>query len=553
MLWLGIHFPRLALEVFLRALPGAPNEALARPDLAVCRQLRVLHACEQARARGIQPGMKQATALAIAPDLLLREQNPRLQAEAIASAATWALQFTPSVSLQFTPAAGLSVSGSAPAEPVGLLLEVEPSLRLFGGLTALIEALRVGLQAQGFEPQIAAAPTATGAWLLARHQDGLIADSQSSLNARLAGLPVGALDSAATHSDALVSLGAHTLKQLSLLPRAGVARRFGPGLLTELDRAFGRLPEAREWFVAPARFAARLELPAQAEAAEALLAGASRLLIPLCGWLSARQAGARRILLSALHDEAPVTPIVLSPADPSADPQRLGSLLREKLSVLRLRAPVHTLQLDCDSVAPMPASNQTLFPTQAQARESLGRLVEQLQARLGHDHVLRLRLQSDHRPEKASALAQTGIDGLVEADAQPRRPSLAAGSGRASRRPPLPAGNGGGSQGSATASDRHVQTKHPEAIAEIGVLPRPLWLLERPQPLGERQQRPWLQGPLSLLAGPERIETGWWDGELIQRDYFIAGDTEGVLFWIYRERLPGDGMAAGWFLQGRFG
>jgi len=191
----------------------------------------------------------------------------------------------------------------------------------------------------------------------------------------------------------------------------------------------------------------------------------------------------------------------------------------------------------------------------AAALESpLDRLVsEQLQARLGHDHVLRLRLQSDHRPEKASALAQTGIDGLVEADAQPRRPSLAAGSGRASRRPPFPVGNGGVSQGSATASDRHVQTKHPEAIAEIGVLPRPLWLLERPQPLGERQQRPWLQGPLTLLAGPERIETGWWDGELIQRDYFIAGDTEGVLFWIYRERLPGDGMAAGWFLQGRFG
>jgi protein ImuB len=521
MLWLGIHLPRLAIEVFLRALPGAASGPPAGPGLAVCRQLRVLHACEQAWVSGVRPGMKQATALAIAPDLLLREQNPRLEAEAVASTAAWALQFTPSVSLQFTPAAGLSLPGDAPMQPAGLMLEVEPSLRLFGGLTALIGALRVGLLAQGFEPRIAAAPTATGAWLLARHQDGLIADSPASLNARLAGLPIAVLDSAAAHRDALVSLGAHTLKQLSLLPRAGVARRFGPGLLTELDRAFGRIPEAREWFIAPARFAARLELPAQAEAAEALLAGASRLLIPLCGWLSARQAGARHILLSALHDEAPATPIALSPADPSADPQRLGSLLREKLSVLRLRAPVHTLELDCASVAPMPTRNQTLFPAPAQARESLGRLVEQLQARLGHDHVLRLRLQSDHRPEKASALAQTGIDGI--------------------------------SQDTATAAARPARTRHPEAIAEIGALPRPLWLLERPQPLGERQQRPWLQGPLTLLAGPERIETGWWDGEFIQRDYFIAGDTEGVLCWIYRERLPGDGQAAGWFLQGRFG
>ena len=540
MLWLGIHFPLLALEVFLRALPSAGSAGLPRPDLAVCRQLRVLHACEQARARGVQSGMKQATALAIAPELLLREQNPRLEAEAITSAATWALQFTPSVSLQSTPAAGLLPPGATPAQASGLLLEVEPSLRLFGGLTALIEGLRAGLQAQGFEPQIAVAPTATGAWLLARHQDGLIADSLASLNARLAGLPVSALDSTAAHCDALMSLGAHTLKQLSLLPRAGVARRFGPGLLTELDRAFGRVPEAREWFVAPPRFATRLELPAQAETAEALLAGANRLLIPLCGWLNARHAGARRILLNALHDEAPATSIVLSPADPSADPQRLGSLLREKLSVLRLRAPVHTLQLDCESVAPMPADSQTMFPTPAQARESLGRLVEQLQARLGHDRVLRLSLQSDHRPEKASALAQTGIDGLMDASPQPRRPGPTA-------------GKVGGSRAPGIASDKAQPARRADTVAEIGALPRPLWLLERPQPLGERQQRPWLQGPLTLLAGPERIETGWWDGELMQRDYFIAGDTEGVLLWIYRERLPGDGQVAGWFLQGRFG
>ncbi|MBU6271993.1 MAG: DNA polymerase Y family protein, partial [Betaproteobacteria bacterium] len=541
MFWLGIHFPLLALEVFLRALPSATGAAPAPPGLAVCRQLRVLHACEQARARGIQPGMKQATALAIAPDLLLREQNPRLEAEAIASAASWALQFTPSVSVQTTPAAGLSPPGAAPAQPCGLLLEVEPSLRLFGGVAALAEQLRTGLKAQGFEPRIAAAPTATGAWLLARHHDGLIADSPASLNARLARLPVSALDSAEAHRDVLASLGADTLRQLSLLPRAGVARRFGPGLLMELDRAFGRVPEAREWFVAPACFTARLELPAQAETADALLAGAARLLIALCGWLNARHAGARSILLGALHDDPPITTVSLSPADPSADPQRLGSLLREKLSVLRLRAPVHTLRLDCESVAPMSAESQTLFPTPTQARESLGRLIEQLQARLGHDRVLRLCLQSDHRPEKAAAMDQAGIDTLVDTRPKPRRPGMAG-------------GKNAGSRGPDSASLRGQPAQGPEAMpADIGALPRPLWLLERPQALGERQQRPWLQGPLTLLAGPERIETGWWDGGLIQRDYFIAGDSDGVLLWIYRERLPGDGQAAGWFLQGRFG
>ena len=154
--------------------------------------------------------------------------------------------------------------------------------------------------------------------------------------------------------------------------------------------------------------------------------------------------------------------------------------------------------------------------------------------------MLRLSLQSDHRPEKASALAQTGIDGLMDAGPQPRRPGPTA-------------GKVGGSRAPGIASDKAQPARRADTVAEIGALPRPLWLLERPQPLGERQQRPWLQGPLTLLAGPERIETGWWDGELMQRDYFIAGDTEGVLLWIYRERLPGDGQVAGWFLQGRFG
>jgi protein ImuB len=66
---------------------------------------------------------------------------------------------------------------------------------------------------------------------------------------------------------------------------------------------------------------------------------------------------------------------------------------------------------------------------------------------------------------------------------------------------------------------------------------------------------PWFEGrPLQLLAGPERIETGWWDGGLATRDYFIAQAADGSLVWVYRARLPvADAAAPLWFLQGRFG
>jgi protein ImuB len=65
-----------------------------------------------------------------------------------------------------------------------------------------------------------------------------------------------------------------------------------------------------------------------------------------------------------------------------------------------------------------------------------------------------------------------------------------------------------------------------------------LWLVEPPRRLAE--------GEFSLLAGPERIESGWWDGAEARRDYFIARTGKASLAWIYRER------EGGWFLHGYF-
>jgi len=83
-----------------------------------------------------------------------------------------------------------------------------------------------------------------------------------------------------------------------------------------------------------------------------------------------------------------------------------------------------------------------------------------------------------------------------------------------------------------------------------------LWLVEPPIALSERNNRPYLDSPMRLLAGPERIETGWWEQAPAQRDYFIAEDASHRLFWVFMARLPkndGTGRQAGWFLHGRYG
>lgn len=503
MLWLGLCLPRLPLEVFERAGAARANEC----PLALCDRLVVLQPGDAAAALGVHAGMKRATALALVPRLCLRERDPARERDALRQVACWALQFTPAVSLQ-SDEPGLA--GVAPADS-GLLLEVEASLRLFGGREALLARIRGGLAELGFNARVACAPTPSGAWLLARHRDGACALDAAQLNARLAALPVVLLEHARAHLATLESIGARSLKDLAQLPRAGLARRFGKALLVELDRAFGRQADPRPWFEAPPRFDARLELLAQVDDAQALLFAARRLVAQLAGWLAARHAAVRSLEFVAEHDDLPPTPIALRFADGTRDADRITALLREKLAVTQLPAAAHTLGLHCDEVSAQAGSSAQLFPVPESAREGLGRLIERLQARLGREQVRRLLLAEDHRPEAAYRFETVDAAQVVPAAASP------------------------------------------PAAAGAGALPRPLWLLRSPVALGERNNRPYWNGPLTLLAGPERIESGWWDGALVQRDYFVASDTADMLLWIYRERVPDADAGPGWFIHGRFG
>jgi protein ImuB len=53
----------------------------------------------------------------------------------------------------------------------------------------------------------------------------------------------------------------------------------------------------------------------------------------------------------------------------------------------------------------------------------------------------------------------------------------------------------------------------------------------------------------SIVAclGPERIETGWWRGASVRRDYFRIESDDGRRWWLFR-RLD-DGR---WFFHGEF-
>ncbi|HEY5999799.1 MAG TPA: DNA polymerase Y family protein [bacterium] len=412
---------------------------------------------------------------------------PRFSAEVVGDAAAMsaALARLAGWAGRFTPVV-------SPVPPRELLLEVAGSLRLFGGPDRLAARVVEGLRDLGYTAAAALAPPPLAATLLARARPGTLLTQRGTLERELGPVPVSALDVAPETLAALRGIGAGTLGDCLRLPRAGLARRIGTDLLRVLDRALGRIPDPREPFVLPPRYEGCLVLPAAVASVEPLLFAARRLLLELEGYLEARGGGAVALAWTLRHHGGHGTRVEVGLAAPAREPGRLLKLLRERLERTRLAGPVEVVELAVEQILPLVPANLDLWQARAaQSGQAWPELLDRLRARLGAAAVQGLRPAADHRPERAFVRTEPSLG------EQPA-PSPAPG-------------------------------------------PRPLWLLSAPMALPARR--------LTLVAGPERIESGWWDGADVQRDYFVAEDRGGLRLWVFRER----GGERHWFLHGIFG
>lgn len=425
------------------------------------------------------------------------DDTPPSNDDALRGVATWALQFTPRVALA--------------ADAV--VMEVEASVRLFGGKRALRNRVVEESKELGVA-SVAWAQTSLGAIALARagRENGF----RRPLLELLDELPMETLGAVNRHHTTLTQLGCRTLGDIRRLPRGGISRRFDKELLTEIDQAYGQRPEAHTWVSIPERFKARLELMARIDLAPALLLGARRLLIQMCGWLAARHAGTTAFVLRWWHDSmrsreiADCGELVIRTAEPMRHLEHLCRLLAENLAKTQLLAPAGDIELEALDVQALEERSQSLIPDTARTGETLALVLERIAARLGPENVLRPMLVEDHRLEWMQHWQ------------------------------PAPA----------TSPKRRVRATS---------IPQPTFVLPEPLRLAVRNHRPMYQGPLHLLTGPHRVEGGWWhrvaDGSTkttrnVVRDYWVAlSDHCGVL-WLFQERLASDEVA--WYLQGSF-
>ncbi len=488
--------PALKRLWFCMHLPQLPLEAGGPTDEArvvVEEQQgihRVLLACPKATAAGILPGQSANAALALLPGLVIEPRNEIAEQQALEHLASWLEQFTSVVSF---------------AGPDVLLVEIAGSLRLYHGLLNLRGKIAEGLEQQGFSASLAIAPTPLAATWLARAGQRACIREPDNLAAALRSLPLGCLGWPANIHEALLGMGIRHVGDCLRLPREGFARRFGPQRLLDLDRALGRLPDPRTSWRAPERFCADYEMTEEQSDRDVLLAIGRELLQSLERFLLTRQLGTASIRLSFFHLRGAATQLRLGCAEAERNADRWFDLLSLRFEKLTLPEPVIAVRLEGGSTQAMRAESGRLSFRGKKAgqgiRFSIAQLAERLIARIGNQSVAGVTSVAEHRPQHAW---------------RPRRLN---------------------------------RDKAAEVIPARHKLERPLWMLPEPAPLPVKEGCPLHQGPLRILDGPERLETGWWDDDSITRDYYTAVNSRGMRLWVFRNRSRN----GAWYLHGLFG
>lgn len=412
------------------------------------------------------------------------------EGEALERLAAWAYQW----SSQVCPRRGDET------HPSLLWLELAASRALFGEPATLLARIEQALREMGYSHACAIAPSPAAAALLT--QTSLRGEmprcllTHVELRERLAPLPLRWLALPLETCEALRSAGLSCIGEVLALPRAALARRFGPECTHYLARLLGEVDDPQPTFHLPEVYRARCVFDYDLHDTQGLLFPLQRLLQEFQGYLRARDRAVLSFRLELEHvrhasggREHSSSTLTIGLSTPAREATRFLTLLRERLHDLVLTSPVSALTLAADAFTAPAVVQADLFGNEAQQLGELTHLLDRLRARLGAEAVQELQLHADHRPERAF-----------------------------------------GSSSSAHTTITAAITDSPTNA------PRPGALLAHPQRI---------EPPTTLVKGPERIASGWWDGDDVVRDYYVARTADGSRQWVFHDLRENS-----WYLQG---
>jgi protein ImuB len=467
---------------------------------------------------GLRAGLALAQARAMHPALAAMPEDQAADARLLEAIADWCQRYTPLI---------------ASDPPDGLLFDIGGCAHLFGGEERLRDDLLARLTGFGFSARAAIAATIGAASAAARFSDALIIPAGEERKA-LAPLPLVALRLPGEMVAALARVGLKRIGDILDLPRAPLAARFGTGLLRQLDRALGREDEPFSPRLPVAPYVAERSFHEPIAREEDVLATVERLAARLETALALRGDGARRLELALFRTDGAVKRIAAGTSRPIRDPRAIRALFVERLAALGDEVDpgfgFDLARLSVLTAEPCPDEQIGLGGREDQA--DLDRLVDRLSARLGRRRVSRLVAHDSHIPE----FAATAVPAQTRA-----------------------------SSGAEPGWETFRRFR-----ADVGLSPRPLRLLARPEPIadvfalvpdGPPVRFRWRRALHEVVAaeGPERIEGTWWSEEGgLARDYFRVEDKVGLRFWLFRAGLYRELSldptlpAPRWFLHGMY-
>ncbi len=508
--------PHFATDRIRRAVPSAVSTPLVLTRLVGAARV-VTHVCPQAQQLGVRPGTSLAQAHAQVSQLTAAEHEPARDRAALQRLAHWALRFSPLVE---------------PVEPQTLLIDITGCQRLFGGERRIGQQAVAGLARLGFHAHGAIADTIGAAWALAVagpaphvHHGGptLPVVPLGQTSAFLVPLPPSTLRIDPRTADQLDALGVRTTGDLLMLPRSTLPARFGPQLVRRLQQALGEVYEAVTPYQPPDVPVARRTFEQPVADGPLLLQLCDELLTSIFEQLRQRLLALRRLECFLYCERAPPRVLRVHLARPSRTQAHVAQLLRHRFERTDLAGTAVTgILLVARQTTRWTGVQAELFaPVRPDHDEALAELVDRLAAQLGHDAILRSQLVDDHQPEFASRYVSVAEAGCAT-EAGPAQP----------------------------ASDTRVCGWHGPPARPVKLLPRPI--LIRVISLVPDGPPTWFyysgqEHVVAHASGPERLETAWWRGPDVRRDYFRVTTAAGAQYWLFRELKAG-----AWYLHGVF-
>ena len=514
----------------------------------------VVSACDVAAQLGVRNGIAIAEAYEMALRLsgkepIVNQHDPIAdEAELDRLASILQTEICPLVAIEAVekrPWAGRVLN-----QPDTLFCDLSGVIHLFHNEAGLLAAIHRCLTRLGYSGKLAIADNAAAAWAHAHYNRTADVISSDLVN-DLTSLSVCGLRIESETKYTLDRLGIETIGALLRLPRAGLARRLGPALVDRLAEITGEFEVPLDAFHAQPDYRGMHELEYATDDLEIITDRISRLLDEITARLSSGGHGVLRLACTLDQTECQAQTTTIGLFAPSQDASHLTGLVTSSIESLRVAAPVCRITitvLQCERMRiqqqPLFADGESMLEGDRVADRSLTRLIDSLSGRLGRDAVLGVRLSSNPLPERAYRTFS-----LTDYRTRRRFRSLSK-QKQASVQSEL---------GDATGF--HAQSFH--APARGDARRRPLKLLRSPirltltGPICGKRDR-YSQTPPSFKVdrqvhrvvrhwGPERIETGWWEGPTVRRDYYRIETDRGSLWWVFQDLKTGR-----WFLHGRF-